>query len=191
MFVIFFAVPGLTVACGIWFPDEGLNLGPLHWEWRLFSHWTTRQVPPHCFLFAADCMTFHCMEGGDYCSLHNWPPLVNLNGYLFCVVLFLPLSYLLAGFRHFRDFSSVQSLSRVQLFATPWTEAHQAFLSITNSWSLLKLMSIESVMPSNHLIVVPFSSCLQSLSQHQALFQRVNSSHQVAKVLEFQLQFFQ
>ena len=49
--------------------------------------------------------------------------------------------------------SSVQSLSHVQLFATPWTAAHQASLSITNSWSLLKLMSIESVMPSNHLIL--------------------------------------
>ena len=49
--------------------------------------------------------------------------------------------------------SSVQSLSCVQLFATAWTAAHQASLSITNSWSLLKLMSIESVMPSNHLIL--------------------------------------
>ena len=49
--------------------------------------------------------------------------------------------------------SSVQSLSRVQLFATPWPAACQASLSITNSWSLPKLMSIESVMPSNHLIL--------------------------------------
>ena len=48
--------------------------------------------------------------------------------------------------------TSVQSLSHVQLFATPWTAAHQAYLSITNSWSLLRLMPIESVMPSNHLI---------------------------------------
>ena len=48
--------------------------------------------------------------------------------------------------------SSVQSLSRVQLFVTPWTTACQASLSITDSWSLLKLMSIKSVMPSNHLI---------------------------------------
>ena len=48
---------------------------------------------------------------------------------------------------------SVQSLSRVQLFATPWTGAYQASLSITNSWSWLKLMSIELVMPSNHLIL--------------------------------------
>ena len=50
-------------------------------------------------------------------------------------------------------FSSVQSLSRVLLFATPWTAACQDSLSITNSWSLLKLMSIELVMPSNHLIL--------------------------------------
>ena len=48
---------------------------------------------------------------------------------------------------------SVQSLSRVQLFATPWTVARQASLSITNSQSLLKLMSIESMMPSSHLIL--------------------------------------
>ena len=48
---------------------------------------------------------------------------------------------------------SVQLLSRVQLFVTPWTAAHQASLSYTNSWSLLKLMSIESAMPSNHLIL--------------------------------------
>ena len=61
------------------------------------------------------------------------------------------------------QFSSVQSLSRVRLFATPWTAAPQASLSITNSWSLLKLMSLEFVMPSNHLILChPFSSCLQS-----------------------------
>ena len=50
-------------------------------------------------------------------------------------------------------FSSVQSLSRIQLFATPWIAAHQASLSITNSQSLLKIMSIESVMPSSHLIL--------------------------------------
>ena len=49
--------------------------------------------------------------------------------------------------------SSVQSLGHVWLFETPWTAAHQASLSITNSWSLLKLLSIESVMPSNHLIL--------------------------------------
>ena len=51
------------------------------------------------------------------------------------------------------QFSSVQSLSHVQLFATPWTAAHQVSLSITNSWSLLKLKSIKWVIPFNHLIL--------------------------------------
>ena len=57
------------------------------------------------------------------------------------------------GSQRVRQFSSVQSLSCVQLFVTPWTAAGQAALSITNSRSLLKLMSIVSVMPSNHLIL--------------------------------------
>ena len=61
-------------------------------------------------------------------------------------------------------FSSGQSLSPVRLFATPWIAARQASLSITNSWSSLRLMSIESVMPSSHLILCcPLSSCPQSL----------------------------
>ena len=56
--------------------------------------------------------------------------------------------------QHFTtQFSSVQSLSHLQLFPAPWTAAHQASLSITNSRNLLKLMSIELVMPSNHLIL--------------------------------------
>ena len=59
---------------------------------------------------------------------------------------------------------AVQRLSRVWLFATPWTTAHQASLSITSSQGLLRLMSIKSVMPPNHLIsVVPFCFCLQPL----------------------------
>ena len=63
-------------------------------------------------------------------------------------------SYPLVLLYLFESISSVQSLSHVELFVTtPWTVAHQASLSITNSWSLLKLMSIESVMPSNHLIL--------------------------------------
>ena len=53
----------------------------------------------------------------------------------------------------FTHFSSVQSLSHVQLFAIPWTAAHQGSLSITNSWSLLQLMSIQSVMSCNQLIL--------------------------------------
>ena len=70
-----------------------------------------------------------------------------------------------------------RSASRVQLFATAWTAARQASLSITNSQSLLKLMSIESVMPSKHLILIQPSHPLLSpsppslnLSQHWGLF---------------------
>ena len=64
----------------------------------------------------------------------------------------------------------VQSLSRVRLFATPWTAARQASPSIINSQSLLKLMSIESVIPSNHLILChPFSSCPQSFPASESL----------------------
>ena len=54
---------------------------------------------------------------------------------------------------HSVQYSSIQSLSRVRLFVTPWTAARQTSLSITNSWTLLKLMPIESVMPSNHLLL--------------------------------------
>ena len=69
----------------------------------------------------------------------------------------------------FLKLSSIQPLSRVQLFVTPRTAADQASLSITISWSLLKLMSIESVMQSNSLILHrPFSSCLSPL-QHQVV----------------------
>ena len=67
-----------------------------------------------------------------------------------CFQLFL---YSLQSIHHSVPFRSVQSLSRVWLFATPWIAAHQASLSITNSRSSLKLMSIESVMPSSHLIL--------------------------------------
>ena len=66
----------------------------------------------------------------------------------------------------------VQSLGHVRLFVTPWTAAHQASLSFTNFQNLLKFMSIESVMPSNHLILChPLLLPDFSLSQHQGLFQ--------------------
>ena len=105
----------------------------------------------------------------------------------------LRLSYCSKGICHYiyvlsmdslTPHQSVQSLSHVQLFATPWTEANQASLSITSSWSLLKLMSIKSVMTSK----LSPSPPTFNLSLHLGLFQRVCSSHQVAKLLEFQLQ---
>ena len=72
----------------------------------------------------------------------------------------------------------------VWLFVTPRTAARQALLSFTISRSLLKLMSIESVMSSNHLILCHPLLLLPSISQHQGLFHWISSSHQVAKVLE-------
>ena len=75
------------------------------------------------------------------------------------------------------QFSSVQSLSRVQLFATPWTAAHQASLSITNTWSLLKLMSIESVMPSNHLILCRPLLLLPSIFPNVGIFSNESVLH--------------
>jgi len=69
--------------------------------------------------------------------------------------------------------SSVQSLSHVPLFATPWTAACQASLSITNSWSLLKLMSIESVMPSSHLILCHPLLLLPSIFPSIRVFSKV------------------
>ena len=85
----------------------------------------------------------------------------------------------------------VQPLTRVWLFAIPWTAAGQVSLSFTISWSLLKLMSIESMMPSNHLIFCCPPSPILNVSQHQGLFKWVSSSHQMAKVLELQDQSFQ
>ena len=68
--------------------------------------------------------------------------------------------------------SSVQLLSRIRLFANPWTTARQAFLSVTNSWSLLKLTSIESMMPSSHLILCrPLLLPPSIFLHHQGLFQ--------------------
>ena len=87
-----------------------------------------------------------------------------------------------------RKFSLVQfSRSVVSDSVTPWIAVRQASLSITNSLSLLRLMPIKSVMPSSHLILSSPSPA-PNPSQHQGLFQWVNFSYEVAKVLEFELQ---
>ena len=85
-------------------------------------------------------------------------------------------------------FSSVQSLSRIWCFETPWTAAQQPSLSIIHPRSLLKCTSIESLMPSNHLILCCPLLLPPWIFPSQGLFQWLCSSHQVAKVLEFQLQ---
>ena len=75
------------------------------------------------------------------------------------------------------QFSSVQTLSCVRLSATPWTVAWQASLSITNSWHLLKLMSIESVMPSNHLILYRPLLLLPSIFSSIRVFSNESTLH--------------
>ena len=101
----------------------------------------------------------------------------NSNGILGCVT---------PGTSTVYWFSSVQSLSCVWPFVMLWTAAHQTSLSVTNSQSLLKLMSIELVMPSNHLILSSPSPPTFSLSQHQGLFKWVStSSLRWPKYLEF------
>ena len=85
-------------------------------------------------------------------------------------------------------FTSIQSLSHVRLFANPWTAACQASLSITNSESLLKLITIKSVMPSNHLIPChPLSSWLQSFPA-SGFFPMSQFFASCGQVLELQLQ---
>ena len=94
----------------------------------------------------------------------NWPSVTTYDsnekfkhlrfawGRLLCYIIPIPISVQLLSII-FEISGGVQSLSRVHLFMTMWTAACQASLSFTFSWSLLKLMSIESVMPSNHLIL--------------------------------------
>ena len=73
--------------------------------------------------------------------------------------------------------SSVQSLRCVRLFVTPWTTAHQASLSVTNSWSLPKLMSIELVMPSSHLILCRPLLLLPSIPPSIRVFSNESALH--------------
>ena len=112
-------------------------------------------------------------------SLHVFLSMFSLN------IIFLKFYCIYS----FITVSSVQSLSHIWLFATPWTAARQASLSITNSWSLLKLMFIELVMPSNHLTLChPHSPPAFNLSQCQGLLKWVSSTHQLAELSECQLQ---
>ena len=97
----------------------------------------------------------HCFDG---CS-NNIPydvlsVFLSLGTCLFFIYIIM-CTYVLSFNLTINSFSSVQLLSHVRLFVTPWTTARQASLSITNSPSLPKLMSIELVMPSNHLILHP------------------------------------
>ena len=107
-------------------------------------------------------------------SLHDWV-FPNIGCGVFCQFIFICLTSV--------QLISVQLLSHVQLFATPWTAARKVSLSIINSRSLLKLMSIGLVIPSNHLILC------RPLLLPPSIFPSIRVfSRQMAKILEFQLQ---
>ena len=123
------------------------------WEYRIFSSsslWCWRWTPPPFLLLKKKVQHRHfkVLIQSQKCKNKNTPQSINS-------FIFIPFPTIKITNVHslLHWFSSVQSLSLARLFATPWTAAHQAFLSITNSQSLLKLMSIESVMPSSHLIL--------------------------------------
>ena len=94
---------------------------------------------------------------------------------MLCLLIgaFIPLTFKVS----IDQFSSVQSLRCVQIFVTPWTAVWQASLSITNSWSLLKLMSIELVMPSNHLILCRPLLLLPSIFPSIRVFSNESALH--------------
>ena len=89
---------------------------------------------------------------------------------------------------NFFEFSSVQSLTHVRLFATPWTAVCQTSLSITKLLEFAQLMSIESLMPFHLLSLCHPLLLLPSVFLSTRIFSNESSSHQMAKVLEFQLQ---
>ena len=132
-----------------------------------------------------------CCTAFQYCISDSF---VDHDGHSISSEGFLPavVDIMVIWVKFTLQIRSDQSLSHVRLFVTPWIPARQKPLSITNSQSSLRLTSIESVMPSSHLILCrPPSPPAPKPSQHQGLFQWVNSSHEVAKVLQLQHQSFQ
>ena len=136
------------------FPNQGSKPGPLQWE-----HWVPTTGPPgkspNFTLLLVDIQLSQHHSLKKFFFPH-WMVLAP-SCFLMDTVLSIPLrgstSPYSSGPFTSGHFSSVQSLSRVWLFETPWTTAHQASLSITSCWSPPKPMSIESVMPSTHLIL--------------------------------------
>ena len=127
---------------------------------------------------------FNCRISFMTPCLHTSIPFISslLHIYIHvCVCVFLWKMYAVV----------VQSLSRVWLFVTLWTAACQASLSFTISWSLHRLMPIDSVMPSNYLIFCHPHLLLPSVFTRITVFCTVSSWHQVAKELELQHQSFQ
>ena len=154
----------------------------LHLGRGLSSHRTQKMCIKLCMSFEKEPGL--CFLLLNFCFLTSFPLFLHPLTFLMIICLITETCLNRASIVP----SSVQLLSRVRLFVTLWTAARQASLSITNSRSLPKSMSIKSMMSSNHLILWSPSPPVLNLSQHQGLFQWVSSSHQVATVMEFQLQ---
>ena len=159
-----FATPW-TVACQEFYPwnSPGQNTGVgslslLHW---VFPTQELNRGLLYCrwILYQLNYQVVHCLDGPQFIdpfAYQNTSWLAIMNCY---------------------QFSSVQSLSCLWLFATPWTTAHQASLSITNSRSPPKPMSIESVMPSNHLILCRPLLLLPSIFPNIGVFSNESALH--------------
>ena len=117
-----------------------------------------------------------------YINVTNW---ISLG--LTEVLLFFQIQRAILIIPILLQFGSVQSLSRVRLFATPWIAARQTSLSITISRSSLKLTSIESVMPFSHLILCHPLLLLPPISPSIRVFSNETTPYEEAKALEFQL----
>ena len=138
------------------------------WQPFLGSMWPVMWTERFLFFFNSDSESFHTW-------MLSWGRHLCLGSYYFC----LPFQIWILLLDLFFKFSSVQSLSRVRLFATQWIAARQASLSITNSWSSLRLTSIESVMPYSHLIpcrplrlLPPIPSSIRVFSNESTLHMR-------------------
>ena len=138
------------------------------WNWGMANIWSWDVLPKISFLFPRMLFLGSIFRMKHTLLITTWDTAIQ------------------EGVAFFSNLSSVQLLSHVWLFATPWSAAHQASLSFTNSWSLFKLKSSDNIQPS-HPLSSPSLPAF-NLSQHQGLFQWVDSSYQMAKVLELQLQ---
>ena len=135
--------------------------------------------------FACNCMTYLWTL-----NYSNWKQIIQFTAIMMIKIfraVILYSSFFFAKKQNWTDVV-VQLLSHVWLFATPWTATHQASLSFNTFRSLLKLTSIDLVITSNHLILCCPFLLLPSLFPSISIFPLLSSSHQVAKVLELQLQ---